>query len=299
MKNNFYINVFDPTYTYDRSVNVGKYPALRSFITLSRSVYNRSDPNCPRPSQCSYYNYSSNIAVLIEEKGVYYCQILTDGVRGEAYEVIKDKDKLSKFFSEHKDSLTVLENDLMLEFPPDFNTVLTYVKGIAEARKIINDNRDTVNEYWGILSTLQDKCEDLIKNDSSDTYKQAVTVANRYLVILNALSDKIYSETLSKTRRCRIDDGMNHCRMFGLFVYALRIGIERNRYLHRNKYILANAFSEMLQDMRLFMETHPGVVDDYCLFMHLPRNDRERLKALLQNEGLNDEKWGYIGGDLF
>ncbi len=156
-----------------------------------------------------------------------------------------------------------------------------------------------MHDYIANLTELQENFSDLIGDHLKNAYTDGVRVAEQYLITLNALSHEISQSALSRARGCILEDNGNKCRMFGLFVYALLYGISRGRHLHRHRRILNAAYSEMLDDLRLFMEIHSTIELDYAQFWHLPANERAKLHALLEDEGLLDKESGYIGGNLF
>lgn len=294
-----YIRVFEPVFTCDLANNVGRWDALRSYLHLTHELTDLHDREHPRPKQTAYYRYADNVAVLLERDKVYYCQTVVNGVADRLYEVLAETDDLRAFFDACGDNLTVLDNDRARMLKPDFDTVLTYVRCFADAHVICEKHDETMDEYASELHRLQDKFELLNSSEIKSEYKGCLYVAGQYMVVLRALSDELADQVISRARDCLWEDGQNVCRMFGLFVYALLNGINRGRHLHRHRRVLSHAFSEMLDELRQYLNIHPTIEEDYARFMHLPANERAKLHALLEDEGLFDKESGFIGGDLF
>lgn len=297
---NFYIRIFNPIFTYDRATEHShSWKELQSFLLLSRVQDNAPNPNYTFPLHTAYYSYCSNIAILAECDGVYYCQTVIDGKPAKIYDVLKETDALREFFENCGKDLTVLENNRAYAFLPEFKTVLLYVKNIAKARKISDEHKSTLKTFSERLTEIQESCNEFKDSPPKLTYERALKLADQYLVTLNAVSEQMISEALRYSRKCRLHDEYNNERIFGLFIYALQLGLNRDRFLHRNQKIIQSAFSEMLREMHMFMEINPNIEESYCRYMNLHANDRARLKALLEKEGLYDKNWGYIGDDLF
>ena len=294
-----YIRVFDPLFTYDRANNVGKWSALRTYLQITEGLTDLSEPGKPCPLQTAYYRYADHIAVLLERDGVFYCQTIVGGVANRQYEVLAQAGELRSFFDECGCNLTVLDNDRAHVLKPDFDSVLSYVQSFADARAISEAHRESMRDYAVKLNELQERFEDLFGKELKSAYTDSVKLAGRYLITLNAFADELGRGKLVHARRCILNDEKNPCRMFGLFVYALLHGIGKGRHLQRHRRVLAGAFSEMIDELRLFMEIHPTIEEDYARYLRLPANERAKLHALLEDEGLFDKEHGYIGGNLF
>ena len=230
---------------------------------------------------------------------MFYCQTITGGVADRQYEVLAQAGELRGFFEACGSDLTVLDNDRAHALKPDFDAVLSYVQSFADARAVCEAHRESLRDYTVRLNELQNRFDDLFGEELKNAYTDGVKLAGRYLITLNALSDELGASKLVQARRCILDDGKNPCRMFGLFVYALLHGIGKGRHLQRHRRVLAGAFGEMLDELRLFMEIHPTIEEDYARYLRLPANERAKLHALLEDEGMFEKEHGYIGGNLF
>ena len=116
---------------------------------------------------------------------------------------------------------------------------------------------------------------------------------------LDAIATKTCHEDFAEARKYPLEDNYGHCRMFGLYIYALQFGINRGRFLSKRGRAICSVFNEMLKEMHLFMETYPNIEEEYCKFFNLQANERARLNNLLETEGFHNKFWGYIGDDIF
>lgn len=294
-----YIKVFDPTFTYQLASNVGRWSALETYLRIAEGMTNVNDPNNPCPLQTSFYRYPENVVVLFELDGVFYCRTIVGGVSEGQYEVVAQREELRTFFDACGENVTVLDNDRYKLLVPTFDTVMSYVQSFETAREISEQHRQTMHEYHVRLTKLQTDFEEMRGEHLRNAYTDGVYLAEQYLITLHAVANEMKDRALVGARRCFLEDGNNVCRMFGLFVYALIHGIGKGRHLERHRRILAHAFGEMLEQLHAFVELHPTIEDDYAQYLHLPANERAKLHQLLEDEGVFEDEWGFIGGDLF
>ena len=290
------IKIFNPMFSYQRSASCWKQ--LGSFLKIYGALHDE-ETAAPYPAQTAYYLYKDNIAVILERNGVYYCQTYSNGEPQRLYEIINEADELEKFFDDCGDNLTVLENERACELPPKFKDVLAYAQSFKKARDISDKHKDTVTKYAIALNEFRNQCEDLSSSIDSSTYKDALYVADQFYIVLGSMVNDICSQALCPARKLIIDDEANLYRTFGLFVYALSIGIRRGRFIRRHKEVINTAFSGALEEMHQFMQDHPDIEEEYCEYMNLAKNERENLRALLEEEGFYNNNWGYIGNSLF
>ncbi len=295
-----YIKIFDADFTYNRaSRRTGNYPDLQTFLRLATAINGHDWENRTYPLQTAYYRYNKNIAVLFEQEDVYYCQTIVNGQAQEMYRLPEEADKLKAFFDGGKDEITVLENNLEFELPSDYDIVIKFVKCVTDSR---NASKQYHEEIFGLanrLREIQKDVDDVINCNQKSTYKSAIDLTNQCLVTLHMLVTDMKSHDLLYATKCPIDDGKDLCRIFGLFVIALKCGTDKYRYHSRRRHMLTTSFKEMLKEMHLFLHTHPNIEKEYCEYMSLPLSERNELHALLDNEGLYNDDFGCIGNDIF
>ena len=293
-----YIRVFDPLFTADYAHNTGRWSGLRSYLQVTKELSDITDPRKPCALQTAFYRYADNIAVLVDLDGVFYCQTIVGGVGDKLYEVLKQTDELRAFFESCGDNLTVMDNDRAHTLIPEFDNVLAYVQCFEKARLIGEEHREEIHNYAAQLRELQEQCQEMRTGMLKNAYTDGIYVAEQYLITLNAMAKEMAEQAMAPARRCILKDDAAVCRMFGLFVHALLHGIHNGRHLQRYKRILSVAFDDMLSDLRLFMEMHPNIEEEYAQYLHLPANERAKLHVLLEDEGLFGKKCGYISGDI-
>ena len=279
-----HIRIFEPLFTYDRvGESCGKWSALKSFLGLTDAM--DASAYC-HELRTAYYRYGSHIAVLLKREGKWYCQTYLEGVRGALYDVLADADALRAFCEQGEGRLTVLENDHAFALKPSFEALMKFVQTMNRMDDLGREHDAVIGRYAKQLRAFQDEFRDLSGYSPKSDYEQLVDLLNAYLVELSTAAHGRVAEEKLTMRDCFQSDENDLYRTFGLFVYALSLGLKRHRYLKRYKSLMALAFREMLQEMRTFLEVHPHMEQEYADFMGLSRNDRELLSAMLTSEGL-------------
>ena len=294
------VRIFDPVFTYERAAKeIGEYYELHSFLCLTRSLMERTRFRSEPPLATAFYNYFPNIAVLIRKDETYYCQTYLNGCRNRVYDVLKETDELKEFFNNCKKELTVLDNERCFEFPPDFEVVRSYAECFEKARLKSEKHKATIAPYATNLQKIEYEFDDSRGMPLNDTYKEALGIAKRYINVLNAIADETCDAELCEARKYPLAEENAHCRIFGLYVYALQFGIDRERFLSKRGRAVFIAFNEMIKEMRSFMANYPEIEEDYCTFFNLQANERAKLRDLLEREGFYNKSWGFIGDDIF
>jgi hypothetical protein len=300
MNTNITPKIFSLDFNYRRAERFTEpYPNLETFMRIIDRRNDENNVDETYPLSTTYYRYQENIVILYEENDVYYCLTYTNGKRDNTYEVLRQRDELEEFFERCGKNVTILENDLAFALKPKFDAVVKYAESMAKAREITNQHRNTIAYYYEKLDQFLDESKDVVKSHEKSAYNDALALLKSYTSVLDSMAYDMRNDALRYTKRCPLNDGYDTCRMFGLFVTALKYGIEKGRYTKNSRNVFNRIFREMVREMHSFMKNNEGIVDRYCQYMHLPANERAYLEYLLESEGLKNKEWGYIGDDIF
>lgn len=292
-----YISVFDPIFAYRRAERMeDEQTGLLSFLRLAGESFGREYEKLPL--QTAYHRYGPTMVIVFELLGEYVCQTVVNGAYDDQFYLPDEADKLRAFFAEH-DTVVVLENDKARALKPSAEAIINYAEALTEVRRFGEQHRATLEKYRYELDQFVYNAEVGLGHGES-AYKDMLTFMQEYLQTLDNFADGIANEKVT-VANSYLDKGEieERYRMFGLYIYALRLGIVNKRYLERKHPAMERAFSLMLDDMHTYMQSYPGIETAYADVMHLPANERARLHALLLKEGLYDEDWGCIGNDFF
>lgn len=299
MNPGWYLRVFDPVFSYERAAQkAGDYPALCAYLRLAGEMLGR-DYVGDLPLERSYYRYRPTMVILFNCLGEFYCQTVVNGQYDKQYDVLKDTEELRAFFEEHAGNLTVLDNDRAREFVPEFEAVYTYVKAMTECRQMNSEYIVLLREQRDRVERFREECDMALFRDVENEYSDALGLLEDTVDVVDGIMDAMKNKKRYLAERNCWKEEKGVSRMFGLFLYALEIGLGRSRHLKEHREILSRAFSNMLSDMHVFLKEHPLVQSVYADEWHLPANERAKVQYLLEAEGLYGEEWGYVGNDLF
>ena len=299
MSFSWYLRVFDPIFSYERAKHkVGEYPALSNYLRLAGELLGR-DHVGKLPLERSYYRYRPAMVILFDCLGTFYCRTVVNGEYDRQYDVLEEADALRAFFEEHAGNLTVLDNDRAREFAPEFDAVYTYVTGMTECRKMNDEHLAALREQRDRITRFREECDEALIRNVENDYAEALELMNDAADVLNDIMDTMMQKKRYFAEVNYRGDENAVARMFGLFLYALELGLGKSRHLKEHRTLLSRAFTELLNDMHVFLKEHPLIADVYADEWHLPANERAKLHHLLEQEGLFSEEWGYVGNDLF
>lgn len=244
----------------------------------------------------SYHKYPNNIAVLIENNGVFGLQTFSDSKIGEYYaDVLESSHEVYKFFMRASADIIVLENIGGRELPKSYDLLISFISKINTARKNFEENSECINHYIDRLNSLLDEQKYYPNLEMGALFKTVVDKAEKFLVGIQGRITEVNQTVQEELEEmyCTPSNKEKDCIAFGLyygflkgFQFVIPDSTKPNRY------------TPFMREMHTFIKEHKGIVDDYCKYMDYSPYECEVVKQLIHDEGLNRDRWIYAADDL-
>lgn len=296
--------IFEPDYAYRCAIRqTGEHSELKSMLDAiggDQMIAYTDDFEKVYPLRTFYHRFKRNILVLTNTGEGFTGQTFRDGRVGESFQMESENNEVENFFREAGEELTVLDFFTGQELKPDYQTVASYMAQVQEAERELDQHRERMESFKERLLALREECGAFYSTTPATGYKKAIFLLEECMETAQG-AFRIHYRTLHRDLErafAYTSKEENLLKLFGLYVFVLKFGLENKRFLKHNTRARSLNFNRTINDMRKLISENEGIVERYMDYMELSKNDRENLTFLLKEE----EMIGYgsrADADLF
>lgn len=296
--------IFDTDFAYNYAIRqTGEHKELKSMLDAIGSehlIMYTDEFEKVYPIKTLYHNYKENILVLTNTGEGFMGQTFKFGKVDIGFDMQAEKAKAKSFFEQAGQELTVIDFFTGKEIKPDYKTVEAYIEQVTKTEKQIDQHRSIMLEFKQRHKVLRSECEALYATSPSTSYKKALHLLSECMETAEAAFCIEYRSACREIESYLsfAPEFEGYVKLFGLYVFVLKYGIEHKRFLKRGTRTMSLNFNNTISEMRKFVSENEGIVDKYIDYMQLTRNERENLIFLLSEEQLMTYGKA-IGDELF